>query len=174
MASRAPSAWPAAPERRLLLEGLGSCRDLGGYLTRTGAVVRWRAALRWEPAGTPGRSAAAALARFIDSPLTLLDTAALTLPETLEAAAWAETAVLLCSSGSTELVDDAAAVLLGVLGVADDDVARDYALGPGVDVLGMRRWLREVRAAHGSMTGYAADIGADVAVISALRDRLLH
>jgi hypothetical protein len=155
------STVTSAPERRLVLDGGGACRDLGGYLTRSGAVVRWRAILRWDSASPPDARA----------PFALVDVAMLTLPATFDAIAAASGSVLLHSTTSSECLDDVAAMLLGVLGVGDDDVARDYALSTsGADI---RPWLRDIRIGHGSMTGYATDLGVDLAVITQLRDRLL-
>lgn len=171
MPSIAVSTRPAAPDRRIVVEGGGSCRDLGGYLTRSGEVVRWRAALRWDSALPPAVRALFSLAQKLKAPVALVDVAMLTLPAAFDAIASASGPVLLYSTTSSACVDDVAATLLGVLGVGDDDVARDHALNTGgADI---RPWLRDVRIGHGSMTGYATDLGVDVAVINQLRDRLL-
>lgn len=144
-----------------MIDGGGSCRDLGGYLTRSGEIVRWRAVLRWEAALPPGDRA----------PFAIVDVAMLTLPAAFDAIASASGSVLLYSTTSGACVDDVAATLLGVLGVGDDDVARDHAMSTGgADI---RAWLRDIRIGHGSMTGYATDLGVDLAVINQLRDRLL-
>ena len=94
------------------------------------------------------------------------------------------------------------AVLLGALGVGDADIARDYALsarvlpkilearrrhkaGPSgwapalppevhvAEASTMRTVLRSIRDAHGSMLGYALDIGVSPDSIATLRDRVL-
>jgi hypothetical protein len=52
-----------------------------------------------------------------------------------------------------------AAVVLGTLGVGDDE---------------MVRVLRGINRDHGSMLGYALDAGVDLAVVEALRERLLR
>ena len=93
------------------------------------------------------------------------------------------------------------AVLLGALGVCDADIARDYALSARVlpailderrrkadrsgwapalppevhvaDPSTMRAVLRSIRNAHGSMLGYALDIGVSPDLIATLRDRVL-
>lgn len=93
-----------------------------------------------------------------------------------------------------------AAALLGALGVSDDDVARDYALSarvlpaiveaqrqrlvrdtqpapsmpPEVHTAGaetMRKVLRALRAAHGSMLGYVLDSGVAPDAVATFRDR---
>jgi protein-tyrosine phosphatase len=109
-------------------------------------------------------------------------------------------AVFHCTAGKdrTGLV---AAVVLGALGVPDVEIARDYGLTQCVlpallervakrlarvapqfslppdahtaDVATMQTVLRSIRADHGSMLGYALDIGVPARVIHGLRDRIL-
>jgi protein-tyrosine phosphatase len=112
-----------------------------------------------------------------------------------------EPAVFFCAAGKdrTGLV---AALLLGMLGVNDGDIARDYALTapamPGIlerartwsaeaggtpafppQVYGaapetMRRLLAEVREEHGSALGYVLDSGLDISAVEELRGLLLE
>ena len=108
-----------------------------------------------------------------------------------------EPAVFFCAAGKdrTGLVT---AMLLGTLGVADDDIAGDYSLTadvmPGIldrarrwskdpgsvlsfppQVYGaeaetMLRVLSEVRGKHGSVLGYVLDSGLDISTVETLRD----
>jgi protein-tyrosine phosphatase len=88
-----------------------------------------------------------------------------------------------------------AAVLLALLGVSDADIAADYALTnlatarfvadwtggpirwPGYATApaeSMRRFLHDVRAAHGSIGAWAAKQGIDDALVAALREGLVE
>jgi len=112
-----------------------------------------------------------------------------------------EPAVFFCAAGKdrTGLVT---AMLLGTLGVADDDIAGDYSLTadvmPGIldrarrwskdpgsvlsfppQVYGaeaetMLRVLSEVRGKHGSVLGYVLDSGLDISTVETLRGLMLE
>jgi protein-tyrosine phosphatase len=135
--------------------------------------------------------------------LTMLETGAESIARALDLMAQADTypAVFHCSAGK-DRTGVLAAVVLGVLGVGDDDIADDYSLsGPGV--VAMVDWLREhrpelvmgitdqlrpeteaprdamllvlaeVRDRHGSVEGYARDVGVSDETIGEIRRRLL-
>lgn len=234
------------PPRLIVLEGPLNFRDLGGYLTPTGAMVRWRQLFRSDTldsltaadvevlrrglgyvlaidlrSGIEASEAPAPPLRqstlhlpLLDTPLgldplfipgvpledvygALLRRTAERIAHVVLTIAEAKSPVVFhCGSGRdrTGLV---AAVLLGVLGVSDDDIARDYALSsvalpalvrrsvvrsewaaypPEAHVAAaatMRAVLRALRRDHGSVVGYALDAGVDPTTIEALRDRLL-
>lgn len=212
-----------APERRIHLQGARNCRELGGYLTQSGEMVRWRRVLRSGSLdGLSDADAAALVAAVgatpfaidlrtpIDRPsacpfpgvavplleehagpdpmfvpgvalehvyCAMLRKAAPRIVAVLTILAEsAHPAVVHCGLGRdrTGLL---AAVLLGVLGVGDEDISRDYALSApdagDASAQTMRAVLRSVRADHGSLVGFAFDGGADVDLIEALRARLL-
>lgn len=154
-----------------------SCRDVGGYLTRTGEIIRWRTVLRWDATPGPDLAQVFALADVLERPLALVDVALLDLPAALGTLAAATGPVLLHDSAAGGRVDEVVSVLLGSLGVCDDDIAREHAAsvhrGLAYDGEGMRGRLRDIRLRHGSMIGYACDAGVDIAVLDQLRDRLL-
>lgn len=140
---------------------------------------------------------------FAERYLSMLDTGADAIARALTLMADADTypAVFHCSAGK-DRTGVVAAVVLGVLGVDDDDIADDYSLsGPGV--VAMVEWLREhrpelvmgiteqlrpeteapreamllvletVRERYGSMEGYASEIGTPPAVLDGMRRVLL-
>lgn len=212
-----------APERHLQLQGATNCRDLGGYLTQSGEMVRWRRVLRSGSLDALCDADAALLAAVvgetpfaidlrtpIDRPSTcpfsgvsvpLLDEHAGPDPVFVPGVALehvyasmlrkagrqivsaltivAETshpAIVHCGLGR-DRTGLFAAVLLGVLGVGDEDIARDYAMSApdagDASAQTMRAVIRSVRADHGSLVGFAFDAGADVDLIEALRAKLL-
>lgn len=233
-----------APERRMPLQGVRNCRDLGGYLTQTGEAIRWRRVLRSGSLdGLSGEDAAALTAAVggrpfaidlrtpIDRPSTcpfsgvavpLLDEHDGPDPMFIPGVALEHVyCVMLRKSGArivsvlsilAETTDPAvvhcglgrdrtglvAAVLLGVLGVGDEDISRDYAMSspelPALIEQGradrapamsyppeayeasaqtMRSVIRSMRTDHGSIVGFALDNGADVDLIEELRAKLL-
>jgi protein-tyrosine phosphatase len=212
----------APPDRWVPLRGARNCRDLGGYLTASGAAVRWRRLFRsdaldavvaadvarlrddlgvrtvvdlrcedercdavdgWAPlrvavpieAAPPG--AAAPGVTLADRYLHLLRKRAARIRLAVEVVVEAEHPVLVHGADGRDRTGLVAAVLLGALGVGDDDIARDYALAPpageAADRDTMRSVLRSLRREHGSMLGYALDIGVGAESIAVLRDRLL-
>jgi protein-tyrosine phosphatase len=66
------------------------------------------------------------------------------------------------------------ALLLLVAGVAEDEIADDYALTAGVRRELMVNTLEHLRQAYGDVAKYLADCGVDGAVIAAARSRLLE
>ena len=132
----------------------------------------------------------------------LLGRAAPRLAAVLEVVAYAsEPAVFFCAAGK-DRTGVVAALLLGTLGVSDDDIARDYSLTsdvmPGI-LERARRWssaagddlsfppqvygaepetmlavLSQIRREHGSVLGYAIDAGLDINGVEALRGMLLE
>ena len=115
-------------------------------------------------------------------------------------AASAEPGVFFCAAGKdrTGLV---AALLLGTLGVADEDIALDYSLTAevmpaiierrtwsadsgsalsfppqvyGAEAETMRQVLYELRRWHGSVLGYVLDAGLDMRAVEELRGLLLE
>ncbi|HZQ28757.1 MAG TPA: tyrosine-protein phosphatase [Acidimicrobiales bacterium] len=197
------------PQRRIPLDGARNFRDVGGYLTQSGEIVRWRhvfrsdsldrltatdtAVLREQLGITVVVDLRAAAAdhrprtwRRVRVPLPDLPTtreAGPRIVEILEIIADADGPVVFqCHNGRgrTGLV---AAVLLGALGVVDDDIARDYALATGdahpsetarMRPETMRAVLGAVRRDHGSMVGYVLDAGGDITLVESLRDALLR
>src|SRR5581483_12022934 len=199
----------SVPQRRIPLDGARNFRDVGGYLTQSGEIVRWRhvfrsdsldrltatdtAVLREQLRITVVVDLRAAAAdhrprtwRRVRVPLPDLPTtreAGPRIVEILEIIADADGPVVFqCHNGRgrTGLV---AAVLLGALGVVDDDIARDYALATGdahpsetarMRPETMRAVLGAVRRDHGSMVGYVLDAGGDITLVESLRDALLR
>jgi protein-tyrosine phosphatase len=110
--------------------------------------------------------------------LSVLRRAGARMTAVLEAIAGAVDPVIVCCGTGRDRSGLVAAVLLGALGVGDDDIARDYALraSDGLDARPetMRAVLGALRRDHGSVLGYALDSGLDVAAVDALRDRLLR
>jgi protein-tyrosine phosphatase len=197
-----------APQRHIPLDGARNFRDVGGYLTHTGAIVRWRHVFRSDcldhltrddvkvlhdhlgialviDLRGPGEPTRPVPWPRVQVPLPALATtreAGPRMVEVLEAMADADGPVVFqCNNGRarTGLV---AAVLLGALGVGDDDVARDYALLPSCHPAetarprpeSMRAVLAAVRRDHGSMLGYVLDAGSDMTIVESLRDALLR
>ncbi len=60
---------PTTPERRIALERVENFRDLGGYVTRDGSRVRWRAVFR---SSTLSRATPADVQRLLDLDLALV------------------------------------------------------------------------------------------------------
>jgi protein tyrosine/serine phosphatase len=81
-------------------------------------------------------------------------------------------AAICCSAGRdrTGLV---VAVLLGILGVAGDEIVAEYALSKS-DPEVMASCLRGLADEHGSADGYALAAGLTPADLAALRERLLE
>ena len=232
----------APPDRWVPLGGALNFRDIGGYLTTTGARVRWRRIfrsdalddltggdravlterlglrtvldLRCDVEGTPGALWAAgrielplvdvenahvlfaSAAALEDVYLNILRTRADAMRLAVQAIVEAEHPLVVHCTAGKDRTGLVAAVLLGALGVGDDDIVRDYALTatvlpdllarlrrrPGVvlpphaELAGpeaMRAVLRALRQAHGSMLGYVLDIGVSAEAVAVLRDRLL-
>ena len=226
------------------IDGAANFRDLGGYLTRTGAMVAWGRVFRSDsldhltgddvvrlddlglqtvidlrlPTGDPPRSAPRARRHVLpivdpavgDPAFTpgvdladiyahALRTRAGVLCRALELVADAPQPLVFHCSAGRDWAGLLAAVLLGALGVADSDIADDYALTQTVldgllapvrlsladqgialapevhtaDAATMRRLLRRLEAEHGSVLGWALDHGTDPVVVGLLRDRLL-
>jgi hypothetical protein len=157
------SLLQTVPSRQIDLAGPGGCRDLGGYLTRTGEMVRWRRVLR---ADRPVLRSE--LGDHVTIAVGVGDGG---VADVLSAVADADKPVVLL--GDDDAIGLVAAVLLGVLGVGDGDIVRDHALTPGATAEAVRGMLLSMRLNHGSVTGYALDAGVDMLVIEVLRDRLL-
>jgi len=66
------------------------------------------------------------------------------------------------------------ALLLLVAGVAEDDIADDYALTAGVQRILMVNTLEHLRQAYGDVEKYLADCGVDGAALAAARARLVE
>ncbi|GIF68951.1 protein-tyrosine-phosphatase [Asanoa ishikariensis] len=66
------------------------------------------------------------------------------------------------------------ALLLLVAGVAEDDIADDYALTADVQRILMVNTLDHLRQAYGGVAKYLADCGVDGAALAAARSRLLE
>ncbi|SNT01356.1 Protein tyrosine/serine phosphatase [Asanoa hainanensis] len=66
------------------------------------------------------------------------------------------------------------ALLLLVAGVAEDDIADDYALTDGVHREAMVNTLDHLRQTYGDVAKYLADCGVDGAVLAAARSRLVE
>lgn len=165
------------PSRTLVLDGVLNFRDLGGYLTPTGAIVRWRQVFRSdaldgltaryravldaelgpflavdlrklvEPVGSvpaarlrstvhvpllDGTAEADPLSvpgvPLEDVYLVLLRRCAERIALVLSVIAEAERPVVFHCGAGRDRTGLVAAVLLGVLGVSDDDISRGYAL----------------------------------------------
>lgn len=227
----------APPERWVPLQGAVNFRDVGGYLTASGATVRWRRLFRSdalddltvenvqrltaslglhtvldlrcaeERAATGSWSAARHELPIFELPsiepvvapgvalhdvyLNILRRRADRIREVLVAVVESEHPLVFHCSAGKDRTGLISAVLLGALGVSDDDISRDYALTglvlplmatrlqglPPVlrtaDRATMQSVLRTIRSAHGSMLGYVLDIGVGAEAIANLRDRLL-
>jgi protein-tyrosine phosphatase len=240
---------PFAPaERWVPLDGAMNFRDLGGYLTASGATIRWRRLFRSdaldELSSNDRRrliddlglrtvldlrcdiermpSAAWAAARhelpILELPsiepvfpdgvplhdvyLDMLHKRATPIRDVITTIVESEHPLVFHCSAGKDRTGLIAAVVLGALGVSDHDIARDYALTgrvlpsllamlragaeragrrhgafPAVartaDLETMQAVLRAMRETHGSMLGYALDIGVEPEAIAVLRDRLL-
>ena len=237
----------APPDRWVRLDGALNFRDLGGYLTGSGACVRWGRLFRSDALdhlsdrdrervghelglGTvldlrcaEERTSRGALpAALVDLPildlptidpafipgvplhdvyLDLLRTHQDRIRDVVTAIAEVDAPLVFHCGTGKDRAGLVAAVILGALGVSDADIARDYALSarvlpaildvrarqPGssrwapalppdahaADASTMRTVLRSIRDAHGSMLGYALDIGVSPDSIATLRDRAL-
>lgn len=243
---------PVLPTRRIPMAGPLNLRDLGGYPTSCGELVRWRRALRSDSLASMTAEDAERLGTELgvrsvidlrtsaeikvngsvppgpfayhhlpiidetgnldpvffpgvalhDLYWWLLGRAGARFADVLEVlAASAEPGVFFCAAGKdrTGLV---AALLLGTLGVADEDIALDYSLtaevmpgiierartwsadsGPalsfppqvyGAEADTMLQVLRELRREHGSVLGYVLDAGLDMRSVEELRGLLLE
>ena len=237
----------APPDRWVRLDGALNFRDLGGYLTISGARVRWGRLFRSDALdhlsdrdrdrvglelqlGTvfdlrcpEERAARGALpGALVDLPilhlptidpafvpgvplhdvyLDLLRTNHDRIRDVVTAIAECNAPLVFHCGTGKDRAGLVAAMLLGALGVSEDDIARDYALSGGVvpailerrfrhadrsgsadalppeahtaDASTMRTVLRSVRVDHGSMLGYALDIGVSPDLIATMRDRVL-
>jgi protein tyrosine/serine phosphatase len=163
------------PDRRVLLRGATDFRDLGGYLTQNGAMVRWRQVFR-----------SASLAGLTTGDIQrLVGELQIRSVIDLRAADWSVVdavgriadeprPIVFHDETGRDRAALVAAVLLGVLGVAEDDIVRDHALSPmsgGPSV--MRTVLAGFKRDHGSALGYALDHGLEIATVESLRDALL-
>jgi len=165
---------PAPPARLIPLETVPDFRDLGGYLTIAGGRVRWRQLFRAGPLA----SASEADLRFIHDDLgvqTTIDLSSHDLPiaSLLEQIARADGGVVFHCDVACDYVAVLAALVLGTLGVSDDDVLRDHALTPGADP-SMKLVVRALRRGFGPIIGAVLDAGTPIEVIEDLHARLLE
>ncbi|BEL07393.1 hypothetical protein Q0Z83_055840 [Actinoplanes sichuanensis] len=82
-------------------------------------------------------------------------------------------AVIIHCHGGRDRTGLLAAVLLGVAGVAPDDIAADYAATPGTEAAAMSHTLEHARSRYGGIEPYLLGHGVTAAEIDAVRSRLL-
>jgi protein-tyrosine phosphatase len=82
-------------------------------------------------------------------------------------------AVVIHCHGGRDRTGLLAAVLLGLAGVAPDDIAADYAATPGADAAAMSHTLRHAEERYGGIEPYLRDHGVTPAELTAIRRRLL-
>lgn len=165
---------PAAPTRRIPLEQVEDFRDLGGYLTIAGARVRWRQLFRSGPLS----NASPADLRIIHHDLGIraaidLSSHDVDIASLLTQAAYSGGPLLLHCDVACDYLGVAAALILGTLGVSDDDILRDRSLTPGADP-SMQVVVRALRRGFGPILGAVLDAGTPIEVIEDLHARLLE
>jgi protein-tyrosine phosphatase len=82
-------------------------------------------------------------------------------------------AVIIHCHGGRDRTGLLAAVLLGIAGVAPDDIAADYAATPGTDAAAMSHTLRHAESRYGGFEPYLLSHGVPADAITAIRRRLL-
>ncbi|GIF38097.1 tyrosine-protein phosphatase [Actinoplanes xinjiangensis] len=82
-------------------------------------------------------------------------------------------AVIIHCHGGRDRTGLLAAVLLGVAGVAPDDIAADYAATPGTDAAAMSHTLQHAETRYGGVEQYLLSHGVSAAEITTVRRRLV-